>query len=47
MKFFHAEPENLNVLTIANSSLLNITEHKNLFANKYENTNKFWHFHIY
>ena len=27
--------------------LLNITKHKNFSANKYENANFSWHFHIY
>ena len=36
-----------NKLIIANSSLLNIAEHKNFSANKYENANCYWHFHIY
>ena len=34
------------LLTIANSFLLNIAEHGNLSANKYENANYCWHFHI-
>ena len=40
---------NLKLLTTAYSVLLNIhvVEHENFFANKYENTNYFWHFHIY
>ena len=32
---------NLKLLTIENSFLLNITEHENFFANKYENANYF------
>ena len=27
--------------------LLNIAEHENFSANKYENANNSWHFHIY
>ena len=38
---------NLNVLIIANSFLLNIAEHDYFSANKYENANYSWHFHIY
>ena len=38
---------NLKLLTIANSFLLNIAEHDIFFANKYENANFIWHFHIY
>ena len=38
---------NLRLLTIANSFLLNIAEHENFSANKYENANYCWHFHIY
>ena len=38
---------NLKFHTIANSLLLNITEHENFPANKYENANYCWHFHIY
>ena len=38
---------NLKLLTIANSFLLNIAEHENFSANKYENANHCWHFHIY
>ena len=38
---------NLKILTFANSFLLNITEHENFSANKYENANYSWHFHIY
>ena len=34
-------------LTIANSFLLNIAEQENFSANKYENANYCWHFHIY
>ena len=37
----------LKFLTIANSFLLNIAEHENFSANKYENANYCWHFHIY
>ena len=33
-------------LLIANSFLLNIAEHENLSANKDENANYCWHFHI-
>ena len=38
---------NLKLLTIANSFLLNIAEHDIFSANKYENANFSWHFHIY
>ena len=38
---------NLKLLTIANSFLLNIAEHENFSANKYENANYSWHFHIH
>ena len=38
---------NLKLLTNANSFLLNIAEHENFSANKYENANFCWHFHIY
>ena len=38
---------NLKLLIIANSFLLNIAEHENFSANKYENANYCWHFHIY
>ena len=38
---------NLKLLTIANSFLLNIAEHENFSANKYENASYCWHFHIY
>ena len=38
---------NLTWLTFANSSLLNIAEHESFSANKYENANYCWHFHIY
>ena len=31
----------------ANSFLLNIAEHGNFSANKYENANYCWHFHYY
>ena len=37
---------NLKLLTIAYSFLLNIAEHENSSANKYENANSCWHFHI-
>ena len=37
---------NLKLLTNANSFLLNIAEHENFSANKYENANYCWHFHI-
>ena len=35
------------ILTIANSFLLDIAEHENVPGNKYENANYCWHFHIY
>ena len=38
---------NLKLLTIANFFLLNITEHEHFSANKYENANLSWNFHIY
>ena len=38
---------NLKLLTSANSFLLNTAEHENFSANKYENANHCWHFHIY
>ena len=38
---------NHKLLTIANSFLLNVAEHENFSANKYENANNYWHFHIY
>ena len=38
---------NLKLLTIANSFLLNTAEHDIFPANKYENANFSWHFHIY
>ena len=38
---------NLKLLTIANSLSLNIAEHEKFSANKYENANYCWHFHIY
>ena len=38
---------NIKLLYIAISFLLNIAEHENLYANKYENANFCWHFHIY
>ena len=31
----------------SNTFLLSIAEHENLSANKYENANCCWHFHIY
>ena len=45
MKFFLQI--NCKLLTISNSFLLNIAEHENFSANKYENANYCWHFHIY
>ena len=38
---------NLKLLTNANSFLRNKAEHENFSANKYENANFCWHFHIY
>ena len=38
---------NLRILTIANSFMLNIAEHVISSANKYENANNSWHFHIF
>ena len=37
---------NLKILTIANSFLLIVAGHENFSANKYENDNYCWHFHI-
>ena len=37
----------LKLLIIANSFLLSIAEHEIFSANKYENANYCWHFHIY
>ena len=37
----------LKLLTNAYSFLKNITKHENVSANKYENANPSWHFHIY
>ena len=37
----------LKLLIFANSFLLNIAEHENFSANKYENAKYSWHFHIY
>ena len=36
----------LKFLTIADSFLLNIAKHETFSANKYENANYCWHFHI-
>ena len=38
---------NPKLLITANSFLLNVAEHKNFSANKYQNANYCWHFHIY
>ena len=38
---------NLKLLIIPNVFLLNIAEHEIFSANKYENANNSWHFHIY
>ena len=38
---------NLKLLTIASYFLVNIAKHENFSANKYENANNCWHFHIY
>ena len=38
---------NLKLLKIAHLFLLNIAEHESFSANKYENANYYWHFHIY
>ena len=38
---------NLKLLAIEKSFLLNIAEHENFSANKYENANYCWHFHIF
>ena len=45
MKFFMLI--NLKLLTMPNYFLLNKDEHENFSANKYENANYCWHFHIY
>ena len=45
MKFFLLI--NLKLLTTANFFLPNIAEYENFSANKYENANYCWHFHIY
>ena len=37
----------LELLTTAYSFLLNLAEHENFSANKYENANYCWHFHFY
>ena len=37
----------LKLLTFANSLLLNIVVHEHFSANKFENANYCWHFHIY
>ena len=37
---------NFKLLTIANSFLLNIAEQENFSADKYENANYCWQFHI-
>ena len=34
-------------ITTANSFLLKIAEHENIFANKYENAKSSWYFHIH
>ena len=39
--------KNLKLQTIENYLLFNIAEHENFSANKYENANHCWHFHIY
>ena len=38
---------NLKLLILANSFLLNIAGHEIFSANRYENANNSWHFHIY
>ena len=38
---------NHKLLTIVDSFLINIAEHENFSANKYENANYYWHFLIY
>ena len=45
MKF--SLPTNPKLLTISNSFLLNMAEHEIFSANKYENANNCWHFHIH
>ena len=37
---------NLKLLANANSFLLNVVDYENFSANKYENANSCWHFHI-
>ena len=39
--------KNLKLLAISNPFLLNIADHENFSANKYENANYCWHFRIY
>ena len=43
--FFHADKSQIS--SNCNSFLLNIAEHENFSANKYENANFCWHFHTY
>ena len=45
-EIFHAK-KNLKLLTMPTSFLVNIAEHENFSAYKYENANYCWHFHIY
>ena len=47
MKFFMLINLKLRVLSMPNSFLLNIAEHENFSAYKYENANLCWHFHIF
>ena len=39
--------KSLKLLAIANAFLLNIAEHENFSAYKYENAKYYWHFHIH
>ena len=47
LKFVQLINLKLQTLVHVNSFLLNIAEHENFSANKYENANYCWHFHIY
>ena len=38
---------NVKLLTMANSFLTNIAKNENFSANKYEDANYYWYFHIY
>ena len=47
MKFVMLHVINLKLLTTAIVFLQNMAEHETFSANKYENANFCWHFHIY